>query len=138
VAAIIASAAVGFWPAAGSPGSGRAAVTFSGVNPATHMSATAALTATSWGTRIRLRISGVRLNVRCRLVVRSQSGGTEVAGIWDAWRQGAISVPASAAWRPSGIAIMRVMAGTRTLVTMRAGWPSAQPSGLPAGPRRSP
>jgi hypothetical protein len=80
--------------------------------------ATARLLATSWGTSIRLTVSGVPLNVRCRLVVRSIAGGTETTGLWEAWREGPIMVPASAAWRPSDIASLAVVAGTRTLVTM--------------------
>ena len=107
-------------------GSGRSApaahpaVTLSGANPATHVRATAALTATSWGTSIRLTIRGAPLNVRCSLVVRSRAGGSETAGVWDAWRKGPITVPASAGWRRSDIASLQVRAGTRTLVTIKA------------------
>ncbi|HEY1319654.1 MAG TPA: zf-HC2 domain-containing protein, partial [Streptosporangiaceae bacterium] len=61
------------------------AMTVSGANPAAHVRAVAALTATSWGTSIRLRVSGLPLNVQCWLVVRSRSGQSEVAGVWDAW-----------------------------------------------------
>ena len=95
------------------------AVMLSGMNPATHVRVTAALTPASWGTRIRLTIRGAPLNVRCRLVVRSRAGRTETAGVWDAWREGPITVPASAGWRPSDIASLQVMAGARTLVTIR-------------------
>ena len=137
-AAIIGSLAVGFWPAPAPAGRRPAASTLSGVNPATHVSATAALTATTWGTSIRLRIRGVPRNVRCRLIARSRTGGTEVTGVWDAWRQGTISVPASAAWRPSDIAGLQVMTGTRTLVTMQAAGQSARAGGPFGGPGRAP
>lgn len=99
------------------------AMTVSGANPAAHVRAVAALTATSWGTSIRLRVSGLPLNVQCWLVVRSRSGQSEVAGVWDAWSPGPVTVPASAAWRPSDIASLQVKTATRSLVTIAAGRP---------------
>jgi hypothetical protein len=90
----------------------------SAANPATHVSATAALTATSWGTRIRLRLRGLPLNVECHLIVRSRTGASEIAGIWDAWRAGPVTIPASAGWLPSDIASMQVATADKTLVTM--------------------
>ncbi len=98
---------------------GHPPVTFAGVNLATHVHATAALTAASWGTSIRLTIRGVPLNVRCRLVVRSRTGAAETAGVWDAWREGSITVPASAGWRPSEIASLQVKVGARAAVTIK-------------------
>jgi hypothetical protein len=98
------------------------ALMLTGTNPATHVRVTAALTPASWGTGIRLTIRGAPLNVRCRLVVRSRAGRTETAGVWDAWRDGPITVPASAGWRPSDIASLQVLAGARTLVTIRTAW----------------
>jgi hypothetical protein len=84
------------------------------------VSATAALTATSWGTSIQLNLRGVPRNVRCRLIVHSRTGATEVAGVWAAWSDGPISVPASADWRPSDIASLEVATPARTLVTISA------------------
>jgi hypothetical protein len=98
-------------------------MTVSGANPAAHVRAVAALTATSWGTSIRLRVSGLPLNVHCWLVVRSRSGQSEVAGVWDAWSPGPVTVSASAAWRPSDIASLQVQTATRSLVTIAAGRP---------------
>jgi hypothetical protein len=121
--AAVAGAAGGFWLAPRDAGSGPAAVTMSGANPATHVTATAALTATSWGTSIELKINGAPLNVPCRLIVRSRTGATEVAGIWDAWSKGLISVPASAAWLPSDIASLQVATATGDLVTISAEQP---------------
>jgi hypothetical protein len=80
---------------------------------------------TSWGTSIRLTIRGAPINERCRLVVRSKAGGTETTGVWEAWRDGPITVPASAALRTSDIASLAIMAGARTLVTITASPPSA-------------
>jgi len=99
---------------------GHPAVLLSGMNPSSHVRVTAALTPSSWGTSIRLTIRGAPLNVRCRLVIRSRAGGTETAGVWDAWREGPITVPASAGWRVSDIASLQVVARGRTLVTIEA------------------
>src|SRR5262249_56365728 len=80
-----------------------ATVTLSGANPGMRVSATAALTATSWGTSIQLNLRGLPLNVPCRLIVHSRTGATEVSGVWESWSEGPISVPASADWRGSAI-----------------------------------
>lgn len=121
-----AAAAGGFWlaPASGTHRPGP--VTLSGANLALHVNVTAALTATSWGTSIQLRLRGVPLNVPCRLVVRSRTGAAEVAGIWEAWRNGTISVPASAAWLPSDIASLQVATPAKTLVTITVAHPAAR------------
>jgi hypothetical protein len=124
VTALVASVAVAVGVVLGGssrpvPG-GHSAVLLSGMNPATHVRVTAALTPSSWGTSIRLTIRGAPLNVRCRLVVRSRAGGTETAGVWDAWREGPIIVPASAGWRTSDIASLQVVARGRTLVTIKS------------------
>jgi hypothetical protein len=87
-------------------------------NPATHVQAMAALTATSWGTSIQLRVLGIPLNQPCELIVRSRTGQTEVAGFWDAWSAGPVSVPASVAWSPSDIVSLRVATAAKTLVTI--------------------
>lgn len=97
-----------------------AGIVLTGSDRASHVSATARLTATSWGTEIELRLSGLPQDVVCRLIVRSRAGATEVGGVWDAWRGGAIEVPASVAWRPSGIASLQVVTATRRLVTIDA------------------
>jgi len=120
VAAAAAGVAGGVWLAPGGAGSSTPTLTLSGSSPATHVYATAALTATSWGTSIRLQVRGLPLNQPCRLVVRSRAGKTEVTGYWDAWSAGPVSVPASAAWRPSDITSLQVATATRTLVTITA------------------
>jgi Putative zinc-finger len=116
--AAIAGAAGGFWLAPRAESHRPATVTLSGTNPALHVRATAALTATSWGTSIELRVDGLPLNVPCRLIVRSRAGATEITGVWDAWRTGPVTVPASAGWLPSDIASLQVATTTRNLVTI--------------------
>jgi hypothetical protein len=118
--AAAAGAAGGFWLAPTGAAHRPPTVTLSGANPGMHVTATAALTATSWGTSIQLRLRGLPLNVPCRLVVRSRTGATEVTGVWAAWSDGPISVPASADWRPSDIASLEVATPARTLVTISA------------------
>jgi len=111
----------GLWLApAGTQHPTAAGIVLTGSDLATHVSATARLTATSWGTSIELRLSGVPKNVVCRLIVHSRTGATEVGGVWDAWRDGPIKVPASVAWRPSGIASLQVVTATRRLLTIDA------------------
>ncbi|HEX6934527.1 MAG TPA: zf-HC2 domain-containing protein [Streptosporangiaceae bacterium] len=124
-AAVLITGGLGSSSPARSGGHTAVPVTLSGTSRASHVRATAQLLATSWGTSIQLTVRGVPLNVRCRLVVRSTAGGTETTGLWEAWREGPITVPASAAWRPSDIASLAVMAGKRTLVTI-SGAPSAR------------
>jgi hypothetical protein len=121
-AAAAAGVAGGFWLAQPGPATVAApAITASGANPATHVRATVSLTGTSWGTSIRLVASGLPLNVPCRLVVHSRSGGTEVTGVWDAWSKGPVTVPASAGWRLGDIASLQVATATKTLVTITTG-----------------
>jgi hypothetical protein len=121
-AAAAAGVAGGMWLAPSGAGLPPATVIMSAANPVTHVSATAALTATSWGTSIQLQLRGLPLNVDCHLVVRSRTGAAEVAGIWDAWRAGPVTIPASAGWLPSDIADMQVATADKTLVTMGR-WP---------------
>jgi hypothetical protein len=127
--AAVAGAAGGLWLAPKDVGQPPATITLAAVNPATHVTATAALTATSWGTSIQLHLSGIPLDVQCRLVVRSRAGATEVSGVWDAWSAGPISVPASAAWLPSDIASLQITTADRALVTISAG-PSPATAGV--------
>jgi len=128
-AACLAAAAVtaGFWLSSGRDRQHAAALTLAGANPATHVSATATLTATSWGTSIQLQVRGLPENVECRLVVRSRTGRTEVSGVWDAWADGPVSIPASASWLPSDIGSLQVTTTTRNLVTISVVHPAARP-----------
>jgi hypothetical protein len=127
IAAVAATAALGaaagFWFA--QPGANQnpakvapATVTLSGANPVTHVRVRVMLSATSWGTSIRLQASGLPLNQTCRLIVRSRSGATEIAGTWQAWAGGPMTIPASAGWRPADIASLQVATASRNLVTV--------------------
>jgi hypothetical protein len=119
--AVAVGAAGGLWLAPKDAGQRPATITLTAANPATHVTATAALTATSWGTSIQLRLRGVPLNVPCRLIIRSRAGAAETSGVWDAWRDGPITVPASADWRPSDIASLQITTTDKALVTISAG-----------------
>ena len=122
VAAGFSLAAAGTSPSA-APGASAAAahgVTFAGDNPAAHVRATAVLTATSWGTRIELQLSGAPLNNQCSLIVITRAGAREQAGIWSAWSNGPIKVPASASWHLYDITRLTIVSGARTLATLTA------------------
>jgi hypothetical protein len=92
--------------------------TVTAVNPVTHVQATAALTATSWGTSIELIADGLPVDELCWLVVRSRAGATEVDGYWQAAGDGPVTVPGSVAWQPSDIASVQVVTNTDVLVTI--------------------
>jgi hypothetical protein len=147
-AAVALGAAGGFWLAhlgASQPGTSQLAagppppaITLSGANPVTHVRVTLTMTGTSWGTSIRLLAQGLPLNQPCRLIVRSRTGGIEVAGVWDAWHAGPVSIPASVGWRPADIYSLQVSTTSRNLVTVTATRPGAHvsPSSLPKGFRQ--
>jgi len=116
----------GVWLSSGSGERPATMVTFAGTDSATHVSATAMVTATSWGSSIQLQVSGLPENVECRLVVRSAAGQTEVSGVWDAWAKGPVSIPGSASWLPSDIASLEVTTSAKRLVTMSASHPAAE------------
>jgi hypothetical protein len=138
VAAAAVGAAGGFWLAQPGASPPPAAVTLSGANAVTHVRITVTLTGTSWGTSIRLMAWGLPLNEPCRLIVRSRTGGTEVTGVWDAWSDGPVSVPASAGWRPGDISSLQVATASRNLVTVTAGRSAAHApaSSHPTGSRQ--
>jgi hypothetical protein len=118
VLAAAAAVTAGLWLTSGSGGHPPGRLTFTGADTGTHVSATATLTAMSWGTSIQLQLRGLPENVQCQLIVRSRAGQTEVSGTWDAWQQGPMNIPASAAWLPSDIASLRIATPTRTLLTI--------------------
>jgi hypothetical protein len=117
-AAAAAGVAGGLYLSSGTEAHQAGLVTFAGADPATHVSGTAVLTATSWGTSIQLQVRGVPKNVDCRLVVHSRNGSVEVSGAWDAWQEGPLSIPASASWLPSDIASLQLTTASKTLLTI--------------------
>jgi hypothetical protein len=136
-AAAAAGAAGGFWLAQPGASPAPAAITLTAANPATHVRVTVTLTGTSWGTSIQLVARGLPLNVPCSLIVRSRAGGTEVTGVWDAWSEGPVTIPASAGLRPTDIASLRVATASRNLVTVtvrRAAAPAPAPHPTASGP----
>lgn len=126
-AAVFAAAGVsgGLWLSSAVGGHQPAPLTLTGSNRATRVSATATLTATSWGTSIQLQVRGVPENVECRLVVRSTRGTSEVSGAWDAWAEGPLSIPASVSWLPSDIASLQVATTAKSLLTISVSHPAA-------------
>ena len=78
------------------------------------------LTATSWGTRIELQLIGAPLNNQCALIVITRAGASEQAGIWAAWSDGPINVPASSSWHLYDITRLTIVSGARTLATLTA------------------
>jgi hypothetical protein len=112
--------AAGIWLSSPGASSLPAVMTLSGSNPVTHVRATVTLTATSSGTTIQLRASGLPLNQPCHLIVRSRTGGTENTGTWDAWGAGPVSYSANATLRPSDIASLQVATAANNLLTITA------------------
>jgi anti-sigma factor RsiW len=125
-ACLAAGVTAGVWLSSGSGGRPATVLTFAGTDSATHVSATATVTATTWGSSIQLQVSGLPDNVECRLVVRSVADRTEVSGVWDAWAKGPVSIPGSASWLPSDIASLEVTTSAKRLVTMSANHPAAE------------
>jgi hypothetical protein len=121
VAALAAGLAGGFWLLPYASDADPAHETFSALDPATHIQASAALTGTSWGTSIQVTAEGLPRGQVCWLVVHSRTGATEVDGYWEADGAGPVSVPASAAWQPSDIADVQVVTDAGVLVTIPAG-----------------
>ena len=127
VAACLAAGVTGgIWLSSGSDGRPATMLTFAGTDSATHVTATATVTATSWGSSIQLQVSGLPENVECFLVVRSVADRTEVSGAWDAWAKGPASIPGSTSWLPSDIASLEVTTSAKRLLTMSASHPAAK------------
>ncbi|MGW3141304.1 anti-sigma factor family protein [Streptomyces sp. NPDC001139] len=101
------------------PATVRSAVTVSATDPATHVTASAALAPGATGTSIRIRLSGLPPAV-CRLVVHARDGHTETAATWTSGWGTAVSVPASSSFGARDIARMDVVTSSdRLLVELR-------------------
>jgi hypothetical protein len=72
-----------------------AAVTANGWNPATDVRMAASVAGDSWGARLDVDLSGVKPGERCRLVVRSHDGRTEVVSRWRVNYAGQVAVQAT-------------------------------------------
>lgn len=101
------------------PAAVPSAVTVSATDPATHVTASAALTPDTAGTLIQLRLSRLPPAV-CQLVVHARDGHTETAASWTSGYATAVSVPASSSLTLRDIARMDVVTSTgRLLVELR-------------------
>jgi hypothetical protein len=78
-------------------GHGPVSVTVAATDPHTKVHASIALTSQSWGTQLRLRLSGVGWAQQCMLVVSAGDGRRDVAASWVANYQGAFDVTGSTA-----------------------------------------
>ncbi|MBK3645318.1 anti-sigma factor [Streptomyces sp. MBT33] len=97
----------------------RSAAIVSATDPATHVTASAALAPGATGASIRLRLSGLPPTV-CRLVVHARDGQAETAATWTAGYGTAVSVPGSSSFDVRDIARMDVVSSSgRLLVELR-------------------
>ena len=71
---------------------GPASVAVAATDPNTKVHAGIVLTAQSWGTQIRLRLSGVTWAQQCMLVISAADGKRDVAASWVATYQGTFDV----------------------------------------------
>lgn len=74
-----------------------AATTVSATDPHTHVHASVTLTSRSWGTQIRLRLSGVAWAQHCMLMVTAADGRRDTAATWVANYQGAADIAGTTA-----------------------------------------
>jgi anti-sigma factor RsiW len=117
-AEVLATAGPG--PAArGDGGGGPAPLTAAASDHRTGVHGAAELTPEPWGTRVELRLAGVRPGQRCRLVARSAGGRSEVAATWRAGYLGTAEVPGAVAIPAERLTSLDVVTpGDRVLVRM--------------------
>ena len=85
----------------------------------TGVQGSAELSREPWGTRVELRLAGVRPGERCRLVARAAGGRSEVAATWRAGYLGTAEVPGAVAIPPERLRSLDVVtADDRVLVRM--------------------
>jgi hypothetical protein len=111
-----AAAAVGAWVYVGgthstTPTASSTPTTVTAVDPQTHVTASAALTAENWGTQVQLKLANLPTGITCHLVVHARDGRTETAGTWGSGYSSATTVPASTSIGSSDIASMDVVDG---------------------------
>jgi hypothetical protein len=100
-------------------GDGPAPLTAAASDLQTGVHGTAELTREPWGTRVELSLAGVRPGERCRLVVRSEGGRSEVAAQWRAGYLGTAEVPGAVSIPADRLASLDVVtADDRLLVRM--------------------
>jgi|Tabmets5t2r1_1033131.scaffolds.fasta_scaffold00244_9 hypothetical protein len=88
-------------------------------DPQTGVQGTAELSPEPWGTRVEVRLAGVRPGEHCRLIARAAGGRSEVAATWRAGYLGTAEVPGAVAIRPELLRSLDVIAADdRVLVRM--------------------
>jgi hypothetical protein len=100
VAATLAAVAVGFITGVALPRDHPptpVSTVVAATDPHTWVHADITLTSQSWGTQIRLRLSGVAWNEQCMLVVSAADGRRDVAASWVATYQGSFDVTGTTA-----------------------------------------
>ena len=100
-------------------GDGPAPLTAAASDPRTGVQASAELAPEPWGTRVELRLAGVRPGERCRLIARAVGGRSEVAATWRAGYLGTAEVPGAVAIPRERLRALEVVtADDRLLVRM--------------------
>jgi putative zinc finger protein len=103
----------------GDGGGGPAPLTAAASDLRTGVHGAAELTPEPWGTRVELRLAGVRPGQHCRLVARSAGGRSEVAATWRAGYLGTAEVPGAVAIPAERLTSLDVVTpGDRVLVRM--------------------
>jgi Putative zinc-finger len=99
--------------------SGAASATVSATDPNTHAHASATFAAHTWGTQIRLHLSGVGQPEQCMLVVSAVDGRQDTAATWVADYGGAVDITGTTAILPELISHLDVITPSgRRLVSL--------------------
>lgn len=91
----------------------------SATNASSGVRATAILQAETWGTQIRLSLSGVTPNEHCQLLAIAKNGSSEVAGGWRVTYRGQANINGATAIQRSNLATLKVTTDTgENLITL--------------------
>lgn len=110
----------GLWAAGAFPPAESGHTTeLSGSDPDTGVHLNAQLSPRQWGTEVDLRLSGLPDGARCRLIVHSRNGASEVSGSWQATRYAATMLPAATSVTLADISSIDVVTDTgRNLIEL--------------------
>jgi len=119
-ALVLTAVAVVGGPLVGGDGGGESApLTAAATDLRTGVQGSAELSREPWGTRVELRLAGVRPGEQCRLVARAAGGRSEVAATWRASYLGTAEVPGAVAIPPERLRSLDVVtADDQVLVRM--------------------
>lgn len=117
---VVAGVGGGLWAAGTFPPAASAHATeLSGSDPDTGVRLNAQLSARQWGTEVDLRLSGLPDGARCRLIVHSRNGASEISGSWQATRYAATVLPAATSVSLADISSIDVVTDTgRNLIEL--------------------